>query len=86
MFHQADERKFSWRRTIRQNDESEDHWIHRIRVVGFYHFKNSVTGYRYWPDHWGTRPPANEAEYVEVPDLGPSTNGANNRRAPAYAD
>lgn len=78
-FQNQNERKFKWPRTMPRDDESEDHWIHRMRVEGFYNFRNSTNGLRYWPDHWGARPPANRAFYVEPPDEGARTNGASRR-------
>lgn len=35
--------------------ESNDEFLHRIRVSGFWKFRD-VFGNRWWPDHWGPRP------------------------------
>lgn len=64
----------------RHDGESDEHWKHRMRVANFYKFNTEdVRATAFWPMHWGTRPPANEAYYQEPPDLGPRTNGASGR-------
>lgn len=64
---------------IRFDNESDGHWLHRVRVQGFYKFRNSITGRRYWLDHWGVRPPDNQLDYEMPPDKGELTNGASGR-------
>lgn len=66
-------------RIMRRDGESDDHWVHRIRVSGFYRYVCAVTGGRYWLGHWGKRPPVHEGDYVEPPDEGTKTNGASSR-------
>lgn len=65
-------------RVLPRDDESEEHWKHRMRVRNYYKFRNPA-GERVWLTHWGNRPPDNQALYIEPPDEDYRTNGASGK-------